>query len=132
MNHFGTFQVLDVANTSLSQLPDLRLNALKEFNASLNQVNKTFQRILTFLTFFIGPDQSFKLLTQIRPLIAQSFDKEIDLPGRANDPSSGKILYHLFFPATPLSQSWTLEGLFELIDTLQWPSTLPRVLPKEL
>ena len=31
-------QVLDIANTSLSQLPDLRLTELKEFNASLNQL----------------------------------------------------------------------------------------------
>ena len=30
--------MLNIANTSLSQLPDLRLTKLKEFNASLNQL----------------------------------------------------------------------------------------------
>ena len=59
--------------------------------------------------------------------------KIIDLPvGQINDPSSGKHYSLPFLPATPLSLSQTLEGLFELTRRPSRGCDLPRVLHPEL
>ena len=56
-----------------------------------------------------------------------------DLPvGQINDPSSGKHYSLLFLPATPLSPSLTLEGLFELTRRPSRGLNSPRALLPEL
>ena len=59
--------------------------------------------------------------------------KIIDFPGgQINDPSSGKYYSLSFPPATPSSQSWTLEGLFELTRRPSRALDSPRALLPEL
>ena len=61
------------------------------------------------------------------------FKKLIDLPGgQINDPSSGKNFSLPFLPATPLSLSWILEGLFELTQRPSRALDLPRTSIPEL
>ena len=58
---------------------------------------------------------------------------QIDLPGvQINDPLSGKDYSIPFLPATPLSPSWTLEGLFELTRRPSRALDSPRALLPEL
>merc|ERR1712020_299599 len=52
--------------------------------------------------------------------------------GQINDPSSGKHYSLPFLPATPLSPSRTLEGLFELTLHPSRALDLPRALLPEL
>ena len=60
--------------------------------------------------------------------------KIFELPGwQINDPSLGRIYYCLpFLPATPSSQSRTLEGLFELTRRPLGALDSPRALLPEL
>ena len=66
--------------------------------------------------------------SQVLPL-TQFFLLAYCMPGgQIDDPSSGKHNSHLFLPATPLSPSWTLEGLFNLTWRHSRALDLPRVL----
>ena len=61
------------------------------------------------------------------------FFKVIDLPrGKSMTSLRGGHYNLTFLLATPMSRSWTLEGLFELTLSLQGPSTLPCTLLPEL